>query len=213
MSVSLFIGKTQSGKSHLAEKLSKQRKKVVIYDNARCFNDGIIVDDFSPENFKKIFLKYINAESFRLIFRAPLKMNEKEGAERVAHLFYSGFGHYWKERNYKGENILFLVDEADKVSSEKKNSPFYLMVTKGRHFFIDTWAMSQGPGKIPLYYRENANELFIFKSIPHQFFKENLEKEQIDEIRFLGKWHFLHWLDSGHAEIKNEKGKTLKKWS
>lgn len=213
MSVVLYLGKTESGKSFKANEVTKKDyKKVILYDNARCFNDGIIINDFSAKNFAAIFKKYILADSFRLIFRAPLGMNEREGAERVASLIYNGFGRYWVANNLKTERLCFLVDEADKVSSLKIGSPFYLLVTKGRHYFIDTHAISQGPGKIPLYYRENASEVYFFKMKSHPFINENLENDQVDLIRTLEKYHCIHWKDNGDVNLLNPKGKVLKKW-
>lgn len=214
MSVVLFFGKTKSGKSYKAGQLSLKRKKVIIYDNAHCFNDGQIINDFSAANFAKVFKENVNKESFRLIFRPPLNMPEKDGAELVARLLYYGFGRYWKENNFKiNENIFFLVDEADKVSSLKVGSIFYLVVTKGRHFFIDTYAISQGPGKLPLYYRENAEEFYCFKSKSHSYLDECLEREQVDILRTIEKWHCIHWKDTGEVKLLNEKNKAVKSWN
>ena len=172
--ICLYFGKTLSGKSYKANLNSKLSKKVVIYDNAHCFTDGQIITNFSSDNFAKIFAQNVMKDEFRLIFRPPFDMNEREGAEKVARLLYLGFGRYWKEKGIKvRDNIFFLVDEADKVSSLKIGSIFYLTVTKGRHFFIDTHAISQGPGKIPSYYRENAESFYCFKSKSHPYLEEN----------------------------------------
>lgn len=212
--IELYMGKTTSGKSHKANLQSKKAKKVVIYDNAHCFTDGKIITDFSPENFAKIFEEYVLKDEFRLIFRPPFDLNEKEGAERVAKLLYLGFGRYWRQTNRKvNGNIFFLVDEADKVSSLKINSIFYLTVTKGRHFFIDTHAISQGPGKLPSYYRENAEAFYCFKSKSHPYLEENLDKEQIEILRTIEQYHCIYWNDRGEIKQLNEKGKVIKSWN
>jgi hypothetical protein len=215
VSVVLYFGKTESGKSHKANEVTKRDyKKVILYDNARCFKDGIIISDFSPKSFANIFKKYVLASAFRLIFRAPLGMNERGGAEMVASLIYNGFGRYWVEQNkIPSDRVCFLVDEADKVSSLKIGSPFYLLVTKGRHYGIDTHAISQGPGKIPLYYRENASEVYFFKMKSHPFINENLENEQVDLIRTLEKYHCIHWKDNGDVNLLNPKGRVIKSWN
>lgn len=214
MSVELYFGKTLSGKSYKANLESKKRKKVVIYDNAHCFTDGHIITDFSADNFSKVFQKYVMKDEFRLIFRAPLGMDEREGAERVARLLYLGFGRYWKEKGTNiSENIFFLVDEADKVSSLKVGSIFYLTVTKGRHFFIDTHAISQGPGKLPLYYRENAEAFYCFKSKSHPYLIENLEKDQVELLRTIKQYNCIYWNDRGEVKLINEKGKVVKSWN
>lgn len=214
MSVVLYLGKTESGKSFKANQVTKESyRKVILYDNARCFNDGEIITNFSPKNFANIFKKYVNADSYRLIFRAPLGMNEREGAERVANLIYNGFGRYWVEnKKMPSDRLCFLVDEADKISSIKIGSPFYLLVTKGRHYAIDTHAISQGPGKIPLYYRENASECYFFKMKSHPFIEENLERDQVDLIRTLKQYHCVHWKDNGDVKLLNEKSKVVKSW-
>lgn len=215
MSVVLYLGKTESGKSFKASQVTKENyKKVILYDNARCFTEGEIITDFTPKGFANIFKKYVLADSYRLIFRAPLGMNEREGAERVANLIYNGFGRYWIENNKKpSDRLCFLVDEADKVSSIKIGSPFYLLVTKGRHFCIDTHAISQGPGKIPLYYRENASECYFFKMKSHPFMDENLERDQVDLIRTLKQYHCIHWKDNGEVKLLNAKGKVVRSWN
>lgn len=215
MSVSLYLGKTESGKSFKANLESYKYKKVAIYDNTHCFTDGEIITDFSPDNFARIFKKYALKDSFRLIFRAPFVMNEREGAEMVARLLYSGFGMFWKQRNVdfsKMENRLdFLVDEADKVSSLKMSGPFYLLVTKGRHFGIDTHAISQGPGKIPSYYKENASEVFCFSLRPHEFIVETFGRAMAFKIQTLPKYHYAYFKDTGDIKLFNEKGKAYGK--
>lgn len=213
MSVNLFFGKTKSGKSWLANKLSKPYKKVVFYDNAHCFNEGIIINDFSPKNFASIFKKYVFADSFRLIFRTPLNMDDKEGAERVAKLFYNGFGTYWREHKIKTDNICFVVDEADKIADIKKTSPFYLMVTKGRHLFIDTFAISQGPGCMPKYFKTNAEEVYCFKVERDEWVERKFGKAKAKEIETLEVHNYVHWKDTGETKLVNGNGKVVKSWN
>lgn len=211
--ICLYFGKTLSGKSYKANLNSKMSKRVVIYDNAHCFTDGQIITNFSAENFAKIFAQNVNKEEFRLIFRPPFEIAPREGAERVARLLYFGFGRYWKENHINiRENVFFLVDEADKVSSLKIGSIFYLIVTKGRHFFIDTHAITQGPGKIPSYYRENAESFYCFKSKSHAYLEENLEKEHINTLRTIEEHNCIFWNDKGEIKHINKHGKVVKKW-
>ncbi len=213
--IALYFGKTESGKSFRAGENSKSYKKVAIYDNTHCFTGGEIVTDFSPANFARLFKKYALKDSFRLIFRAPFAMNEREGAEMVAKLLYQGFGLFWKQKGIdfgRHENrVCFLVDEADKVSTLKHTSIFYLVVTKGRHFGIDTHAISQGPGKIPSYYKENASEVFCFKMRPHDFIVETFGRGLAEQIQTLPQYHYAHWKDTDEIKLFNEKGKAYGK--
>lgn len=213
--IALYFGKTESGKSFRANLESQGYKKVAIYDNTHCFTDGEIITDFSPSSFASIFKRYALKDKFRLIFRAPLVMNEREGAEMVARLLYSGFGLFWKQKNLDFSNrnnrLCFLVDEADKVSSLKLNSIFYTVVTKGRHFGIDTHAISQGPGKIPSYYKENASEVFCFTMRAHEFIVETFGRKIAEQIQTLSKYHYVHFKDTGEIKFFNEKGKVYGK--
>lgn len=217
MSVVLYFGKTESGKSYKANQVVNQNyKKIVIYDNARCFNDGIIISDFSSKNLVNVFKKYVLAKEFKLIFRAPLDMNEREGAEIVANLIYNGFGKYWLSKNIvplPNDRICFVVDEADKVSSIKKNSPFYLLVTKGRHYGIDTHAISQGAGAMPYYFKENASEVYFFRMKNHSFISENLEPDQVEILRTIKEQNCIHWKDNGDVKLLDKKNKVVKSWN
>lgn len=210
MSVTLYFGKTEHGKTVRAIKESHKFKRVVIYDNAHCVNDGVIITDFSPDNFARIFKKYVMEERFRLIFRAPLEMDEEEGARKVAHLLYKGFGFFWKSKFGDlpvEDRINFFIDEAEKVSSKKRGDIFYLTVTKGRHLFIDVHAITQIPGPLPLYYKSMASSLIVFNSDVDDYFSKKMRKVA-HKLDSLPKYHYFERKDNGEIKLYNEKGKV-----
>lgn len=199
--ISVYFGKTESGKSYLAEMHSKKYDRVVLYDNAHCFKDGKIISDLSIINLEKVFREFCKKDKFRLIFRAPRTMNEKMGANRVASFVFA-LGSFYKDLEAKsGKSVsrfLFLVDEADKVSSMSKDSVFYRAVTKGRHFCFDSYGIAQGVKKLPNYWRENASEFNFFRIPENDETKSTLGKKASSKLSTLGQYEYLRTTDSSH---------------
>ena len=217
MAITCFFGKTESGKSYLADIKSKNDyERVIIYDNAHCFTNGNIITDLSVPNLKKVFEKYHKEKKFRLIFRAPYSMNEQTGANRVG-AFVWALGSFYKDLEKSGakglSRFLFLVDEADKVSSYSKDSVFYRCVTKGRHFNFDCYGIAQGATKLPNYWRENASEFCIFK-LPESPELKNLLRNASSELRNLEQYSYLRVKDnSNDVEVISKNQKTIKQVS
>jgi len=213
MAITCFFGKTESGKSFLSEKKSKTYERVVVYDNAHCFKEGDIFTDLSIDNLQRIFEKYHNRPNFRIIFRPPMNLNEQVGANRVG-AFVWALGAFYKDMEKqakkKVKRFLFVVDEADKVSSYSKDSVFYRCVTKGRHFNFDTYGIAQGATKLPNYWRENSSEFCIFQLPESQELKTILGKAS-SELRGLEKYSYICSRDnSNEVEIISKDQKVIK---
>lgn len=214
MAITCFFGKTESGKSFLAGIKSKEYERVVIYDNAHCFTDGVIITDLSVDNLKRVFKKYHKEQKFRIIFRAPYSMNEQTGANRVASFVWA-LGSFYKDLEKKArkkvKRFLFLVDEADKVSSYAKDNVFYRCVTKGRHFNFDSYGIAQGATKLPNYWRENASEFCIFK-LPESTELKTLLRNGVGELRNLEQYSYLRVKDnSNEVEVVSKSQNVIKK--
>lgn len=206
MAVSIFLGKTGSGKSYKANVLSKKYDRLFVFDNAHCFQGDLVTDDLSTSNLVKIMRRFALKEKFRVIFRPNLKTSPKESCETVAQFLFAHFGTLNKKLSKK-DRILFLVDEADKVSSLKDESWIYKMVTMGRHQQFDCFGIAQGPGRLPKYWRDNASEVFCFKVMEHDFLKM-VYGQHAKHIPTLGQYECLHWVDSGDVSLVNKSGKS-----
>lgn len=191
-----YFGKTESGKSYLGNIHSKKYDRAVIYDNAHCFTDGRIISDLSIGNLKKLLVEYSKNKKFRLIFRAPRTMSEKQGANRVAS-FVQNLGEFYKSQGQK-ERFLFLVDEADKVSTMSKENAFYRAVTKGRHYNYDCFGISQGVAELPIYWRKNASASFVFRLPDGDDVRKLLGKSASSQLKDLAQYSYMLAKDNAH---------------
>jgi hypothetical protein len=194
MAVSVFFGKTGSGKSYRADKESRSYDRVFIFDNAHCFKGDFVVTDLSARGLTKLFARIACLKKFRVVFRPDLKRLPKDSCEIVSQFIFAHYGPF--AQKYLKDKALFLVDEADKVSSDKKDSWLYKMVTMGRHIGFDSYGISQGPGRLPKYWRENASSVYSFKVAEHDFLRMIFGSHSYD-IPTLKEYDYLFWSDTG----------------
>jgi hypothetical protein len=210
VAVKTFFGKTGSGKSYRANLIShRDYDRVFIFDNAHCFKGNFITSDLSAQGFSNLLKKIAKLNKFRVVFRPSLSSSPKESCEIVSQFLFAHFGALNKKLGWEGK-LLFLVDEADKVSSDKKDAWLYKMVTMGRHLGFDSFGISQGPGRIPKYWRENSSEVFCFKVMEHEFLKQ-IFGPHAQAIPLLGEYEYLHWSDVGDIRLR-DKNDRMKKW-
>lgn len=212
--VKIFLGKTNSGKSWLANKMLKERSKSIIYDYAHVF-DGKIITDFNIDLLSKLIIKYggkSNIEKkFKLVFRKPSNMTHQTALDLVA-LFAKKLGESYGKRTLpENDLIAFVVDEADKCTSKKDSDRVRLAVQAGRHDNLSTWGIAQRPSRIHPDFRFNASEIFAFPlASEDKFYKEILGRDAISilENEETKRFSYIHWCDNGTLEIVNPKGKV-----
>jgi hypothetical protein len=212
MAITLIFGKTESGKSYLADNVFiKKRKKVVIFDYAHCFENGQVFTDFSISNFEKILKKYAKKDAFKLIFRPPRKVSDEIACQLVASFSFA-IGRTFGERSLKDdEKVLFVIDEADKVANYKKADLLSKVVTKGRHDNLDTLAIAQDPTTIPTFFRRNSSQIITFAIGSNPFFAEKFGHELTRKVSELEKYHSFAWKDNGETAFLNPNFKKVSK--
>jgi len=215
--IKLFFGRTECGKSYLAELLSKKQKKVIFYDYAHCFTQGEIVNDFSTMNFVYLLKKYGGSKNlnkkFSLIFRKPDLMTHEVGAEKVSY-FVKMLGLSYGYRKLTGSDMLtFLVDEADKVISLKSSDLIRLTAQAGRHENIALWAISQRPMKLHPDIRDNAHEIYAFPVGKNKIYEETFGKKISTELadNKFPKYHYYYYNENGVIKKINKNGKEVRR--
>lgn len=212
--VKIFLGKTNSGKSWLANKQLKERSKAIVYDYAHVF-EGKIIENFDLNYLSKLLTKYGGKKNitkkYKLIFRKPSNMTHQTALDLVA-LFAKKLGESYGKRSLpENDLIAFVIDEADKCTTKKDSDRVRLAVQAGRHDNLSTWGIAQRPSRIHPDFRYNASEIFAFPlASEDKFYKEIFGREAISilENESTKKYSYVHWLDSGLLEIVNPKGKV-----
>lgn len=214
--ISLFFGRTECGKSWLAEKKVRPRTKVIYYDYARCFNVGIIIDDFSTTNFIKLLKKYGGKSNknkkFKLVFRKPSLWMHDDAIEKVSYFVKMLGGSYGDRALAEKDRIVFLIDEADKLITSKVSDKVRLIAQAGRHENIDTWAIAQRPMRLHPDVRDNFHEVYAFRTAQNKFYEEILGKKVTKELgdNVFPKYWYYHYNENGDVKKINSKGREVK---
>ena len=214
--ISIFSGRTECGKSWLAEKLAKPRPKVIYYDYARYFTNGIVISDFSTANFIKLLKKYGGKENknkkFKLIFRKPSLWIHEDAIDKVSYFVKMLGGSYGDRSLLNKKRIVFLIDEADKLITGKSSDRIRLLAQAGRHENIDTWAIVQRPMRLHPDVRDNLHEAYAFRVAQNKFYEEILGKKITKELgdnKFPKYWYY-HYNENGEIKKINSKGREVK---
>lgn len=214
--VCTFLGSRESGKSYLANKLSLKKRKVIIFDYAKCFRDGEIVE-VNPKNMARLIVQFGGVKNrnkkMRLIFRAPRLMDDRTAANIVARFGFSlgqSFGNPNEGSGLpKDERIVLLADEVDKYSSSKKEDMFTLAINKGRHDNLDLWAIAQDPARLDPAFKRQASFIYAFRLGDNQFYRSVFGNKIARELETLKQWHHYRWQDTGEISLFNDKGKKV----
>ncbi|MFG1492545.1 hypothetical protein ABMA75_03185 [Halobacteriovorax sp. ZH4_bin.1] len=212
--VKLFVGKTKSGKTHLANKMLKRHSKGIIYDYAHDFKGGQVIEDFSVNNFVKLLKKYGGKKNikskYKLIFRKPSNFTHQRALDLVA-LFAKKIGESYGKRSLpENDYIAFVVDEADKCSTKKDADKVRLAVQAGRHDNLSTWAIAQRPSRLHLDFRANASEVFAFPlAIDDPYYSKTFGASFVEKLNKSKKYSFIFWNDEGLKKIIDGKGKVI----
>lgn len=212
MAVSLYFGMTQSGKSYRAWEDAKTKKRVVIFDYAHCFFGGIIVNDFSAKSIEKVFNRFCHLSNYCIIMR-PTRNDDDTRAFDITCALATALG---RSKPRDDENLVFIIDEADMICTATVQSrQLKLVINKGRHDGVDTWAISRIPQRLHSDIRANASRLVCFKLSEHLALNAigriTGGGETLSEISKLAQYSYLDWNVTGNWEVKDANGKTTRK--
>lgn len=220
MAVSIFTGKTKSGKSWRVMQILKKKKKVLVFDFTSCFDHGTPIHDLSTNSLQSLLRKYATSREFFLVFKFHHVLGQKidrDPLDRVI-TFASSLGMLHKRllgcsENNPDDIIYLAIDEADKILTYEENSLPKQLVTYGRHSLLDTYVIAQDPNTIPTYVKRNASEIFTFKIEMNDYYIKKLGRKWSEKLETLPQYHYLYWNDSktqGEIQQFNEKGKEVR---
>lgn len=206
--IRLIFGRTESGKSYRAKEFLKNASRKIVFDAANDFQ-GMIITDFSRQNFMKLFKAYNHSESFNLVFRPPWNLQDEIAAQLVASFAFAMGRSYGERALSQNNRIILVLDEADKYTSYDKHDLLYMAVTKGRHQNLDILAICQDPMTLPTYFRRNASEIYTLQLEMNPYFKEKFGGAVAEKISKLKRYHYYVWRDSSGVELYNAKGSKI----
>lgn len=213
MAITCVFGATESGKSHYVENIFlKDKKKVVVFDGARCFKSGEIVTPDYPGDDKLLLEKWkrLKRETFRYVFQ-PARGTDRRPAFDDTVSWALALGRIQGDRVDPSQRVILACDEADRLCKPMHASEkFDYLVNEGRHDNVDSIFICRDPNNLFIDARKNATQIVTFfnplaKQMP--YFKELLGVELAERVSKLEKYHYLTWKDNWEVTITDHKGK------
>jgi hypothetical protein len=144
----LITGKTGTGKTYLAERLTRPLSRLLVIDSKGTLKGW----DLDP------------------IEECTRKFEQKDGTARARALPpLKGDFDEWKfelfERAYMWGNLTVYIDEMYAIVPPNTKAPTSLIAcyTRGREYGIGIWASTQRPVWIPLFSLSEAEHFFVFR--------------------------------------------------
>lgn len=219
MAVSLYFGMTESGKSWRAKEDIRPKKRAIIFDYVgRCFNDlgGVVCNDFSESSLLRLVDKYSRQNEFKIIMRPNRIIKDIEAFDLSCHLAVS-FGRLLSRAD---ERLAFVIDEADKIcTATTRSRALQLVVTKGRHDNVDTYAIAQAPQRVHTDLRVNCSRLVCFQvsdaSALTAINRIGVGKSELGLVSTLGigTYSYFEWTSNGEWFVKDRNGKITRKFN
>lgn len=218
MAVTVVFGMTQSGKSHHVEKREiKKTSRVIVFDPMNCFKSmelRLSLDEkFKLENasLQKAFKFAIEKKEFFSIGLRPGKqLNYSHTFDKVARTaMILGEKIASDERK-----ILLVADEAGDICSPHMISDcLKMLVTRGRHYNVDSLFIAQRPQMIHGDIRANASKVVCFNlatapEIP--WLAQTFGRKIVDKIPVLPQYHCAVWDNTGKIYFLDESGREYK---
>jgi hypothetical protein len=215
MSVSCYFGLTESGKSyHVQNHVIPQWKKAVIFDNAHCFDGGLILTAPGDLAILNAWKKFSKADTYRIIIR-PGRTGSVEALFNKTVQLAIALGRVLGKVD-PSQRVQMITDEADFVCSPHYQSlDLKHLVNKGRHDNVDSHFIARAPMRIHNDIRMNSSKIVTFRlqnaaDIP--LFTDNFGREISRKIRELPKYWRLEWKDNGETSVFNEKNQKDEKF-
>lgn len=186
----LIFGKRGSGKSELAKKGCRDKKRLLIYDTLGEYTDGVIVSDL---NELRDYWKKVYRGNFRIIYQP---VNPKRDFNAIC------------REVILCSDLTFLVEEIALYSKPLTLSDEFLEVIQhGRHHQVELIGTSQRPHGIDRMLTSQAKQMFIFNTTEPRdidYFKEVVGYEVVKKIADLKQYEYVKWED-GLEELQVRK--------
>ena len=216
MSVSIYLGLTESGKSfHVENHVIPAWKKAVIFDNAHCFKGTIVRTQPTDRDFLEIFKKFSVSSEFRIVIRPGRVGNTETLFNKTVQLALA-FGRCMPGRVDPSQRVQMIVDEADFVCSPHyQSADLKHLVNKGRHDNVDSHFIARTPMRIHTDIRVNSSKIVTFRlqnASEIKLFTDNFGYEYTRNIKNLPKYWRFEWKDNGEVGIFDEKNQKREKF-
>ena len=215
MSVSVYFGLTESGKSyHLENHVIPSWDKVVVFDNAHCFSSQNVLNEPTDKMFLNCFHKFKNSKNYKIIVRSGRGGTTEGLFNKTVQLAIALGRAFSRDRVESKDRVQMITDEADFVcSSHYQSNELKHLVNKGRHDNVDSHFISRVPMQIHPDIRRNTSKIVTFRlqnASEIKLFTDNFGKILTNKIKELPKYCRLEWSDNGEVFIFDEKNQ--KNW-
>lgn len=194
--ITLIFGKRGSGKSLLAQRMIRDRKRLLVYDTIGEYTNGVIIEDLPA---LKEFWGKVYRGNFRIIYQPVDPENDFDTVCRLV---------------YECEDLTFLVEELDRYSKPLTLSlPFKNIIQRGRHKNIELIGVTQRPHGVDKLLTSQAKQMFIFNTTEPRdvdYFKDTIGYPVVVKIAALNEYEYVKYQDgSDQLEVGKE---TIRKW-
>ncbi len=216
MSISLYLGMTESGKSHhVLKRVLPLWKRKVVFDIANCFSGDVVLVDPSDQKLTEIFTKFAAYPAYTIVIRLGRLTDEKTLFNKAVHLA-CGLGRAIGTKD-PNERVQFVCDEADFICSPNFQTwELKHLVNKGRHDNVDGHFICRSPTTISMDIRRNCSKIatfFLNSASTVEFIKNAFKAENARNIERLRKYCRMEWTSNGVVLFFNEKNEIVKEFS
>lgn len=185
--VKMIFGQRGSGKSYLAQHLTKQHARFIVFDTLNEYAEmGVVCD--TMEAFEKFFLENFEKPKFGIVYQP---VNPQADFDLIC------------EYVYRAGNMCFFVEEVDTFVSPLSVPEWMAhIIQRGRHKDITFIGVTQRPFGIPRILTSQAREIYTFKQRePRDIdYLCNFIGDEAQKAADLQQYYFLHY-DDGKINI------------
>jgi ATPase family associated with various cellular activities (AAA) len=165
----LFVGKTGSGKTYLAQQVLKHYPHVVIYDPKCMIEDKDYVRVRTFKEAERAGNRMYGQRTSRILY-AP---NAAEHPYATP-VYFDVFCHWIYER----KNCVLYIDEVYAITKNANTIPYWYLalLSQGRGLGISVFQASQRPTNIPSYILTESENYYAF------FLKKESDRDRIEEL-------------------------------
>ena len=213
MAVKVVFGMTQSGKSHHVEQyILKERKRVFVFDVINCFKHLTSrhpLDERNGLDCRALESAWIEALRAPDRFRVGFVPSRTGDYVRLFDKLITTSLLLGDKLKDHGENLLMVCDESNEVTSATARSArLRELVSRGRHYGVDSLFIAQRPEMLHNDIKANASEVVAFNlNSENSFFRTVFGKDIAEKIKTLPKYHYAYWNNTGKTYFANENGK------
>lgn len=179
--IQLVIGKRGSGKSWLVKFLTRDSKRLVVYDIMSEYTDGVTFEDTEKKELGD-FWRQVYKQDFRIVYRP---MQTKTEIEWLAEAIYT-LG-----------NLTFIVEEIDSICTAWEIPQWMqAIIQRGRHRNIEMIGVTPAPFGIHRDLTRQAKDIFVFKTNEPrdmQYLRQLLGESIEEKLTALEPYQFIHW--------------------